>query len=158
MMITAFASGAYAQTQSINATATVNSQISIAAANNLQFGSVTQSINKSIDKINVTNAGRFELTGGTNSANVTLNFTTLPTDLADGLNLLPVSFSATDAGYNNTGDQGTQTAFNPNNGSPNAPLSANGELWVYIGGTVAPGASQASGTYSGTITLQVTYN
>ena len=97
-------------------------------------------------------AGRFDVTGQA-STPVNLAFTSLPTNLANGGNNLPVAFSS---GYNTANSAAGATSFAPGSGASTS-LSGTGALFVFLGGTVTPAVNQAAGTYTGTVTLQVTY-
>lgn len=154
-VLVAFATALYAQSDNIAATATVQSPITVSGDNDLEFGTVFPGVNKSVART-AAEAGAFSVTGQ-NSATVYLNFT-LPTNLEFGANNLPISFSATDAGSNTADDQGAAVAFNPATADYERTLSAGGELYVWIGGTVQPTITQVAGAYSADITLTVTYD
>lgn len=140
---------------SINATANVLRPVTVAAQNNLDFGNVFPGVNASVALTDAT-AGRWQVSGET-SAEVTLGLT-LPANLTSGANTLPISFGATDAGYNVANDASTASTFDPSAGATtNLSGDPTGQLWVWIAGTVSPTASQAAGSYTGTITLTVDY-
>jgi hypothetical protein len=84
---------------------------------------------------------------------VNLGFTTLPTNLTFSGNNLPVSFTS---GYNGSNSAAGATGFAPGSGAATS-LSGTGTLFVFLGGTVTPAVNQVAGTYTGTVTLQVTY-
>ena len=103
------AATAEAQTSaSIQATATVLSALTVAAGQDLQFGNVTPGVNKTV-AIADAGAGRFDITKGANSG-VTLSFT-LPTDLSDGTNLMPIGTWT--GGWNTSQTPTGATAFTP---------------------------------------------
>lgn len=142
----------------IQATATVVSSLTVTGSNNLQFGSVTPGTPKTVDKATAGSAGEWEITG-TASAEVTLDFT-LPTELSDGAAAtMPISFTATDASYED-GSGGGQAApagvINPAVVST-VNLSGAGDMTVWIGGAVNPAIAQTGGSYSADIILTVTY-
>lgn len=142
----------------IQATASVVASLTVTGSNNLQFGSVTPGTPKSVDKATAGSAGEWTITG-TASAEVTLDFT-LPTELTDGAAAtMPISFSTTDASYED-GSGGGQAApagvINPAVVST-LNLSGAGDMTVWIGGSVNPGIAQTGGNYSGDIVLTVTY-
>ncbi|UCD65035.1 MAG: hypothetical protein JSW34_06280, partial [Candidatus Zixiibacteriota bacterium] len=87
----------------IQALATVISSLNVIGTNNLQFGTVTPGVNKSVDKATVGFAGEWTVTGTAN-AEVAVGFE-LPDSLAtvDSLSYLVIMFSGTDASY----DDGT---------------------------------------------------
>lgn len=151
---------AIAQEQgTIQALATVISSLNVIGTNNLQFGTVTPGVNKSVNKITVGFAGEWTISGSTN-AEVTVSFD-LPTQLAtvDSLAFLNIMFSGTDASYDDgTGSGQTSPAgvVDPN-GPSTLNIGAAGSLMIWIGGTVLPGISQTGGNYAGDVVLTVAY-
>lgn len=152
-LIAGLATVATAQSNSgsITATAVVQQPINVLGASDLDFGNVFPGVPKSVALADA-GAGRFDVTGQAN-ATVNLTFTVLPTDLNNGGNLLPVSFTS---GYNTANAPGGATSFAPGSGASTS-LSGTGALFVFLGGTVTPAVNQVAGTYNGTVTLQVTY-
>jgi hypothetical protein len=136
---------------SITATATVQSPINVVGAVQLDFQNVFPGVNKTVLLTDAT-AGRFDVTGQA-SAPVTLSFTSLPNNLASGVNNLPISYTG---GYNTTNNAAGATTFAPGSGAGTA-LSGTGALFVFVGGTVTPAVNQPAGAYTGTVTLQVSY-
>ncbi len=142
---------------SINARALVRQPITITNGQDLDFGIVIQGTAKSISETAAA-AGRFDATG-TASANVNVNFT-LPANLANGPANLPIGtwtgcFNQA-AAVNSSGCTTiasmagtTATAF--------GNVAGSGRLWVFVGATVTPAAAQAVGTYTGLVTLTLTY-
>lgn len=158
-------SAVYAQSADITGNAEVLAAINVTGATNLDFGSVEQGTNKTVNADGSSNdadviVGEFTV-GGSDGASVTLDFTQL-SDLSDGGgNTLTIAYNSTnyalwstDADNTTTGDN---TAFDPTTATPSATLDADG-ISVFIGGEAQPGASQVAGTYSGTITLSASYN
>ncbi len=146
-----------AQSFDIAANANVIAAVTVTPGD-LEFGNVTPDIAKSIDKA-VADAGNFDFVGSA-TAGVDLTFT-LPSNLTSataGGATMPISFSATDAGWDADGTPGTLTAFDPNSTYTGASFDGSGFLYVYIGGTVTPGSSQAAASdYTATISLEVSY-
>ena len=136
---------------SITATAQVQQPINVVGALNLAFGNVFPGVNKTV-LLTDAGAGRFDVTGQ-GSAPAILAFTALPTNLVNGGNNLPVAFSS---GYNTTNSAAGATSFAPGSGASTS-FSAGGALFVFLGGSVTPAVNQVAGTYTGTVTLQVTY-
>lgn len=142
----------------IQALATVVSSLSIVGTNNLQFGTVTPGVTKSVDKASIGFAGEWEITG-TASAELTVDFT-LPDTMrtVDSLGAMRIDFSATDVSFSD--GTGNQTAPNGTL-NPNGPsvrrIGAGGTMTVWIGGTVYPRVSQTGGDYSAEIMLTVAY-
>jgi len=141
----------------IQATATVLSALTIRGTNNLQFMTVTPGINKTVDKADVGFAGEWEITGEA-LVEITLDFT-LPDSLIlqDSTVGMPVSFSNTDASYED-GTGGGQTSpaglLNPH-ALETRNIGATGYMWVWIGGTVLPRLTQTGGDYSADIVLTI---
>jgi hypothetical protein len=136
---------------SITATAQVQQPINVVGAVNLSFGNVFPGVNKSV-LLTDAGAGRFDVTGQA-STPVNLAFTALPTNLVSAGNNLPVAFSS---GHNTTNSAAGATSFAPAGGASTS-LSGSGALFVFLGGAVTPAVNQAAGTYTATVTLQVTY-
>jgi hypothetical protein len=136
----------------IQATATVLSAVTVAAGSNLQFGNVTPGVNKAI-AIADAGAGRFDVTKAANQG-VTLAFT-LPTDLTDGGNNLPIGSWA--GGWNTSATPAGATAFTPGPSGTNTTATAGTGIFVYVGATVSPAAAQPAGSYSGTVTMSAVY-
>lgn len=146
------ATAAMAQSANINATATVLQAMTVTGALPLDFGTVFPGVAKSVGVAAAT-AGRFDLTGQS-SANVNLTFT-LPTNLTTGVNTLPIG---TWTGCTNAINTAAGcTAFTPSAAPTASAFSGAGALFVFVGGTVTPGAAQAAGTYTGTVTLTAAY-
>lgn len=159
VLVAVFSTGVFAQVTTVNATAEVLNKLEDIPGNrsDLEFGNVTQGVVKSIAKTDESSASwGFS---GTASAGIILDFT-LPTNLEynDGVDThqMPISFSGTDAGHDDDGTIATQTDINPNS-SQEVSLDGDGEIYIWLGGTVAPATTQQAGSYTGTITLTVSY-
>lgn len=138
----------------IQATATVLTPLTVAPVADLDFGTaVFPGVNVSVAPTDAS-AGQFDLSGVA-SAEVDLDFGTLPAQLAGPGDNMTISFSGTDAGYGTL--QPAQTAFDPASGALANLDAITGLLSVWIGGTVAPRADQAAGAYAADITLTVNY-
>jgi len=141
-------------TANITATAAVTGYAPLTATgvNNLDFGAVTAGTPKAPTSL-ASNAGRFNLSGQPTTP-VTITFT-LPTVLQSGVNTIPITFATTD-GLLWTSYPTTHTTF-----SPNAPFltttDGSGNLVIGIAGTVSPPLTTITGTYTGTVTLTVSY-
>ena len=136
----------------IQASATVVAQLDVTAGNALDFGDVSPGIPSSVA---YGSGGSFSITGG-GGASVILDFT-LPTNLTDGGNNLPISFSSTDANWEDGTTSSGSNEFDPNS-SETITFPSDGDMTVFIGGTVSPTVGQAAGTYTGNIVLTATYN
>jgi len=138
---------------SIQATATVLAQLTVTGQDPLEFGQVLPGIPSTVAAGDPA-AGRF-LVSGAGSNTVQLSF-----DLPDELNGpegagLPISFASDAAGYGSASGTPSGT-FDPNDNSHDQSL-VDGDLYVFIGGTVTPATEQAQGSYTGSITLNVAY-
>lgn len=152
-------SGADAQEVGIiQAVATVVSSMSVQGTHDLDFGSVTPGVPKTVDKAAAGSAGEWHVTGAS-LAEVSVTFD-LPPALSHTTSgvTMPISFNSTSASYDDgSGSQGTPTAtINPN--GPNVmDIGGAGNLYIWIGGIVTPSIAQTGGDYSADITLTVTY-
>jgi hypothetical protein len=141
-----------AQSGSIQATATVLTAITVTGTSPLAFGNVTPGVNKTIAITDGT-AGLFTVAKQA-ATSVALTFT-LPANLTSGANTMPIG--SWTGGWNNTANNAAgATSFTPSASATTVP-SGGASLWVFVGGTVAPGAAQAAGAYTGTVTMQVAY-
>jgi len=153
LCVTAFAQ----ETATIQATATVLPALTVTGNNDLRFEIIMPGIDKSVDKTAVGHAGEFQVQGS-NLAEVTLDFD-LPDSLTRGTQFIPLTFSTTDASYDDGtagGQQAPAGTINPNLQTYHR-LGAVGQMNVWIGGTVHPGAAQNLGDYGADITLTVSY-
>lgn len=151
-LLAGVASAAHAQSQtaSITAQAIVQSPLNVTAGNNLDFGNVLPGVAKAVAASDA-GAGTFRIQGQS-TFEVAMTYT-LPTNLSDGTNNLPIG---TWGGlHNGTNSTAGATAFSP--GVSNVDVYGTGDIWVFLGATVTPGASQPAGTYTGTIQLDVAY-
>lgn len=147
------ATQAQAQSASINATATVQGALTVSAAGDLAFGNVFPGATKLVAPSDATSGG-FSLAGAAN-AEVTLTFT-LPTDLTDGTNNLPITFGAASAGHNVANSRAGLTLINPSAVATTRLDGVTGNLYVFIGGSVSP-VAQPAGAYSASIQLAAAY-
>jgi len=74
--------------------------------------------------------------------------------LSTARNNLPISFTATDAGYKTP--TGTLTAYNPANPTT-ASFGSEGTMDVFLGGKVTPASNQVAGLYTGTVNIRLYY-
>jgi hypothetical protein len=152
LVLTGTVAQAQTNNASITATAIVQTPINVNGFQQLNFGNVFPGLNKTVLATDLTNAGRFDVTGQA-STGVILSFT-LPATLSSGSNTMPiVSYTGEYAG--NTAQTGA-TAFTPASGA-SPSLNGSGQLYVWVGAQVQPATNQASGTYTGSITLTVVY-
>ena len=162
LAFTPAAARAQAQSTTTNITALViGASMTFNPIQDLDFAVVTRGVPKTVAR-NTAAAGKVQVTGSSN-AFVQIRFT-LPTQLPNiqalpGINM-PISFAANSAGWNRDTDSPTGgTAFDPAVGVNDARFGPPPRpyLWVYLGGTVSPTATQAPGIYQGSIILTITY-
>jgi hypothetical protein len=85
---------------------------------------------------------------------VNLTFT-LPATIASGGNTLAIG--AWDGHFSGVDQTSGGTTFTPSASATAATLSGSGALFVYVGATAQPTGGQASGSYSGNMTMTVVY-
>jgi hypothetical protein len=139
-------------TATITAKGTVLSPIAVSTTKDLEFGDdILPGMDRVIDK-NSNSAGKFTIMGQPGKEiSITMS---LPFELINGEETLPVDFSATDAGYKLPG--ASIVEFDPLN-PVNAVFGSDGTMEIYLGGTAKPYYSQAAGYYDGTITVVFYY-
>jgi hypothetical protein len=138
---------------SIQATAQVLTPIAVTGTQNLTFGNVFPGVAKAIAYSDATNGGHFSV-AGVASTPVTYSFT-LPANLTSGANNLPIG---TWLGYVNTANSTSGgSAITPSAVPATTSLSAAGALFFFVGATVTPVPTQVPGSYTGTVTLTVSY-
>ena len=151
--------------QSFSTTIPVNAMIvgngiTITSLADLDFGTVTRGVPATVLPTSA-NAGRWQVVGTAN-AFVNISFT-LPALLPNVQALpgitMPISFGATSARWRRDNPAvGGATPFNPNVGTtgrlgpPPRP-----DMYLWLGGTVSPSASQAPGVYVGNIVVTISY-
>jgi len=152
LALTGTALQAQTNNASITATASVQTPINVLGAQALGFGNVFPGVNKTVAATDLTNGGRFDVTGQASSP-VTLSFT-LPATLSSGANTMPiVNYTGVHALLNT---QAGGIVFTPSAGAT-PTLSGTGALFVWVGAQVQPATNQAAGVYTGSITMTVVY-
>jgi hypothetical protein len=137
---------------SATVTATVQQPITVTKNNDLSFGTVFPGVDKSIP-VTAGGAAKFTVAGQA-STPVNLTFTIPATITSGGNNLALASWS----GHHATTDVTSGgTTFTPSASATTATLSGSGALYLYVGATAQPTASQAAGSYSGNMTMTVVY-
>jgi hypothetical protein len=128
----------------------------VTGVQDLAFGAVFSGAATSVAPTDPVRRGRFYLKHILNHQ-VGLRFN-LPQQLhqAGGGGNLPISFGATDGIAEGTASNSVPVIFNPNN-NQTFNLVNSADLNVYLGGQVSPRPGQASGTYTGTITLTCSF-
>ena len=145
----------FAATTTATATATVNAATGLSKTADLAIPNVNQG-GTAQQLATDAGAAAFTVTGTANiPTTVTFGY---PANLTNGGNNLP--FTALMPGYNALGalleTQAGQTAFGALAGGTVNSSTVDGTLYLWVGGKVVAGASQAAGSYSGTITVTVT--
>lgn len=149
------ASAAAQATASISAIANVSGVAPLTAAgvNDLNFGAVTAGVPKVPTSL-AADAGRFTISGEP-STSVTVTFA-LPTVLTGpAAATIPISFNSTD-GLEWNPYPGAFTTFDPN-AAYFTSMNGAGSLIIGISGTVSPPALTVTGSYTGTVSMTVTY-
>lgn len=152
---------------SAQATATVQSAITVTATQALSFGDVLIGVPKTIGWNNDDSCAIFTITGqGGAGINISL---VLPEylSLADGSDRLNVIFRNNDAAVD-TSNTATPSSMVAGDGwinqnpyvLPSAAVigSTGSNTKIYLGGKVVPSGNQKAGNYSGDIVLSVSYN
>jgi hypothetical protein len=123
---------------------------------NLNFGIVIRGVPNSVPPAHATRSGRFYVRYQLNrQVQVRL---TLPNTLArtGGGGSLPISFGATDAFAQGTAGSSVPVTFDPRT-TQTFTLQTSPDFYINLGGRVAPTAAQATGNYTGNVTLTVTF-
>ncbi len=121
----------------------------------LVFGVVFPGLPKSILRTDALNSGQIDVSGVKFSP-VQLQFALPAVMTGPAGATLPLSFGANDGGWSPPQQIGSQIGFDPRAAFV-ATLDQNGKVSVYLGGTANPLPSQRAGSYTGTVTLTVTY-
>ncbi len=137
---------------SASVTATVQQPITVTKNNDLSFGSVFPGVDKPI-AVTAGGAAKFTVAGQA-STPVNLTFT-LPATIASGGNTLAIG--SWDGHFSGIDQTTGGTTFTPSASATAATLSGSGGLFVYVGATAQPTVAQASGSYSGNMTMTVVY-
>ena len=132
----------------------LQAQLSVDGLRNLAFGPVIQGINSAVSPTDPVKSGQFEFIVAIGSR-VRVQFT-LPNRLNGPAGArMPIQFANNDAIALGQGPSSVPVTFNPRAPQTFNIVSSN-RIWVFLGGTVRPGAGQATGNYSNTVTLTVT--
>jgi hypothetical protein len=121
----------------------------------LVFGVLFPGVSKAIFRTDALNSGQIDVSGFKFSP-VQLQFALPAVMTGPAGATLPLSFGANDGGWSPPQQIGNQIGFDPRAAFV-ATLDQNGKVSVYLGGTANPLPSQRAGTYTGTVTLTVTY-
>ena len=151
-------SSAFAQSNSAstsaNATARIVTPIAIAKTSDMNFGDVVAG--GSAGTVVLTTAGVRSATGGTTLGNAGATAAAAFNVTGQGSATYSISLPASTT-VTSGGNTMTVNAF-ASNPSGTGALSAGGSQALTVGATLNVGASQATGTYTGTFNVTVTYN
>jgi hypothetical protein len=128
--------------------------ISVTGVQSLAFGTLLPGIPTIVPRTDPAKSGQFTLTGPHDSQ-AQLTFTLPAVLTGPGGATLPVTFGASDAGYSQSQNIGGQIGFDPKQ-SFLITFSGQGRGSVFLGGTARPAPTQRAGSYTGTITLNLT--
>jgi hypothetical protein len=140
----------------ITAAAPLMGQVQVTGIRDLNFGAVIPGLQTSVSPADPIRSGQFYVryvAGG----RVRLRFT-LPSSLTrvGGGATMPIRFRNGDGIFQETDPGSPPSSINPNAASTEFLLLPNPDANIWIGGSVTPSTTQASGTYVGTIVLSVT--
>ncbi|MDB5033138.1 MAG: hypothetical protein JWQ98_379 [Chlorobi bacterium] len=162
----AIGSKAMAQSASLTSSATIVTPIAATATAPLAFGTITKGQTSSV-AATTGSAGAVTFSGN-ESDNITVPATaTISTTSGAGAGMTVTIDRANLRG--NTTTSGTGAVLNAASGSVTTALSSDaggdahnsdglGQLYLTIGGSVAPAATQQRGSYSGTFTVSAAYS
>ena len=159
-----FAAANMAHAQTATATGTVVEPLTVATTTNLNFGNSL--FRGSSVTVAPTNGAQFTVSGqGGQEVSATVTVPSGGLTHTDGTitETLPVTFGTGNLVHNT--ETGTQATADFTSGSATITRVLEGtqgetglnNLYLWIGGTVTPGASQPAGTYTGTIEATVSY-
>src|SRR5712691_3153995 len=124
---------------SATVSATVQQPITVTKNSDLSFGNVFPGVDKSI-AVTAGGAAKFTIAGQATTP-VNLTFTIPATIASSGNNLTLASWTGH---YATTDVTSGGTTFTPSASATSATLSGSGALYVYVGATAQPTASQAA--------------
>jgi len=128
--------------------------ISVTGIQSLTFGILLPGMPTVVSRTDPVKSGRFDL-GGPHDTQGQVSFS-LPSVLTGPAGAtLPLFFSGSDAGYSQSQNIGSQIGFDPKQPFL-ITFSGQGRGSVFLGGTAQPAPTQRAGSYTGTITLNLT--
>ncbi len=161
--------GAYAQSSAtVTSTATIETPISASAFSNLAFGTITKGATATVASSSSSAGG--VLFSGDEGDNISITVpatATISTSSGDGASMT-VTINRGSLRVNTSNDQENAESFDASNGTATTALSGDeggngssdglGQAWLWIGGSVAPSATQQRGVYTGTFTVSAAYS
>lgn len=144
-------------TSEINATASIVQQLACQGIQDLEFGMVGAGSNDQVSpnggNESDENAGKFRI-DGTSGSDVQVNL-----DFPDELSQLngneTIPFSNGVGTWNSSDNQSGANALGT---SGIVTLGGGGQAFIWVGGMITAANNQAAGDYSGTVTLEASYN
>ena len=152
LMVVSVASFAGTVSQNAAVTATVNANWTITKLTDMTFAAVNQGVPATIAS-NVAAATSFHLSGAASSSITIVATTSGLTDASSN----PLAFTLGNVFTNANAAPTAATATDGLGTTVTTPTNSNGLLNIYVGGTITPTGTQATGQYTGTITITVTY-
>jgi hypothetical protein len=127
--------------------------LTVTGMRGVTFGAVLPGVPRVVPRTDPANSGQIDIKGS--KGQVLLTFV-LPISMTGPSGaLMPITFGASDAGFSATQAIGSQVGFDPKQ-PYTATLPNSGRASVFLGATANPATNQRAGTYTGTITLNVT--
>ena len=127
--------------------------VTITPVRNLTFGTVLPGIPRVVLRTDPVNSGQFDIK--VPKSPVLLTFVLPLTMTGPAGAVMPVTFGASDGGYSQTMNIGSQVGFDPKQ-PYTAIVPNNGRASVFLGATANPAANQRAGSYTATVILTVT--
>ncbi|PYP57427.1 MAG: hypothetical protein DMD44_10175 [Gemmatimonadetes bacterium] len=128
--------------------------LTVTGIQSLTFGTLIPGIPSVVSRTDAVKSGRFDV-GGPHDTQGRLTFT-LPSVLTGPAGAtLPLTFSGSDAGFSQSQNIGSQIGFDPKQPFL-MTFSGQGRGSVFLGATARPAPTQRAGSYTGTITLNLT--
>lgn len=138
-----------------NVTASIIQGLTITnvGGSSIDFGEIVTSTSAQNPTVDPNNGANFEVTGESNH-DITVTFNNVTLD-DGGSNTMVFTPSVEHTGTSSTYSSGTAVT---SGGTVNlGDVSGTGTLYLWAGGSLAVGANQATGSYSGTFTVTVAY-
>ncbi len=128
-------------------------QLSVTSLSDLNFPIVIRGVQLDVRPTDA-NAAKFQISGARNVV-LSVSFA-LPAALL-GPGSLSMAFGPTSAAWSDKDRVGGSQAFDPRQGVQ-ATVTGKKSIYIWLGGSVLPTASQPSGSYTGTATITVVSN
>jgi hypothetical protein len=127
--------------------------LTVTGIQSLTFGTLLPGMPSVVPRTDPARSGRFDV-GGPHDTQGQVTFS-LPAVLTGPAGAtLPLTFGASDAGYSQSQNIGSQIGFDPKQPFL-ITFSGQGRGSVFLGGTARPAPTQRAGSYTGTITLNL---